>query len=740
MKNLYSFVIIMSITGALLAQGQIILPHPPEEWPPRPLASKPVYLKQVRSEVTIRERVANVKLEQIFYNPSSFRLEGEYLFPVPSGAQIYDFYLYMNGKKMAGEILDSEEASRIYRDIVRRMKDPALLEYTGGSLFRAKIFPIESRKERKIELSYTQVVSSEAGTHRFTLPIRQSGQGSIETYHLSLTLESDKPLGDIYSPSHDIEVNRQGEQQAEISFEATQLEGTRDFILYYSLSQQAVDATLLAFRPRTDRDGYFMLLASPGIQATRQTEVAKDVIFVIDVSGSMAGEKIEQARDALRYCVNTLRPDDRFEIITFSSGLESFQSRLQPVSEEHVKNARYFINNLRAAGGTNIDRALQQAFALKSQPDDRPTSLVFLTDGLPTEGETDIGRILRHVRESGKNFIRVFSFGVGYDVNTFLLDKLSQESRGSVNYVKPGENIERQVSALFAKISSPVLTDTQIDFGDLEVYDVYPQEVPDIFKGQRTMLFGRYRAAGENEFTLSGRQGESRRQFRYTISLPERELENDFIAQLWANRKVDHLLTQIRFHGESDELVESVRELGKEYGIVTPYTSYLVREEEKELTEIHRDLQSGAAAIDLMRMENLRKARESRAHIDEENVGSSVFFEALGAVAAPSESSVGKSAVMASRLRKKMATTDKDMNMLLTVKRVAGKTLYLRNGIWIEHELKTEAKADLTLSFLSDAYFDFAKLHPELNRILALGNQILFEWNGKIIKVVQDGN
>ncbi|NIV73036.1 VWA domain-containing protein, partial [Candidatus Saccharibacteria bacterium] len=176
-----------------------------------------------------------------------------------------------------------------------------------------------------------------------------------------------------------------------------------------------------------------------------------------------------------------------------------------------------------AVGGTNIDAALKQALQLKAAADNRPTSIVFLTDGLPTEGETEIGQILQNVKEVEKDFIRIFTFGVGYDVNTFLLDKLAQDHHGSTNYVKPGENIEREVSTFFAKISSPVLTNPQLDFGQSGIHDVYPQDLPDIFQGQRVTVLGRYRNPGDAVIKLSGKQGERMNHFEYKVSFDRRE-------------------------------------------------------------------------------------------------------------------------------------------------------------------------------------------------------------------------
>lgn len=732
MKAIQIILLLLVWSTVLFAQGRIIISQPPEEGFPH---QHPVYLKSVNASVQLKQQAGSVRLEQEFFNQSNRRLEGEYIFALPHEAQIDEFHLYIDGKRTQGQALDSKEAYQTYEDIVRSMRDPALLEFAGHGLFRARIFPIEPKKERKIELSFAQMTAYDNAAYRFTLPIRQSGQGSIEKFYLAIDLQTEAPLADIYSPSHEIEISRIDEKNAKITMEASHLEGDKDFILYYTVANLDVNATLLTFRPRSDRDGYFIFLATPKYEIADRSYVPKDVIFVIDVSGSMGGEKIEQAREALRYCVNTLKPQDRFEIISFSSSVQNFQGSLKNAGKDEIQNALYFIDNLSAVGGTNIDAALKQALQLKDARDDRPTSIVFLTDGLPTEGQTSVTQILQNVKGAGEDSHRIFTFGVGYDVNTFLLDKLAQDHHGSANYVKPGENIEREVSSFFAKISSPVLTDPQVDFGQPGIYDVYPQQLPDIFQGQRVMVLGRYRNPGDALIKLSGKQGDKVRRFEYRVNFDRREADNEFIAKLWANRKVAHLLSQIRFNGENSELVESIKNLGKEYGIVTPYTSYLVTEQEKELAAAQDDVQRGAAGSGVYRLHSAQRARDVRAEMDEESIGSEMMFQAFSAQPQAAPQSSGKEAVMASRAMKKIAAGEKEMNMLLTIKRIGDRTFQLKNGVWIESGIDENAKPDRQLAFLSDAYFSLSRSVPELRPILALGEQVMFKWQGEIYKI-----
>ncbi len=725
------FLILLGVT--VFAQGRIVISDRPDL-----IQNKPVYLKSVDATIDLKQGIGNIRLEQTFHNPSPRQLEGEYLFALPGNAQVHDFHLYINGKKTHGEILGSKEATDIYEGIVRKLRDPALLEYVGHRLFKARIFPITPNSDRKIELSYAQVISYNSGTFRFSLPIRQSGQGIIETYHLTINLETEAPLANIYSPSHEIDVTREGGNKARITFEANHLQADKDFLLYYNLADQDVNATVLTFRPRSDRDGYFMLLAAPAYDVTKNKPVPKDIIFVVDVSGSMAGEKIKQAREALRYCVNSLHSEDRFEIIRFSSSIENFQNSLKKAGKDEKENALYFIDNLRSAGGTNIDGALKQALSLKNKSDGRPTSIVFMTDGLPTEGETDINRILQNVKNEQKGYIRIFNFGVGYDVNTYLLDKLSDDSHGSANYVKPGENIEREVSEFFAKNSNPVLTNPKLDFGNLKIYDVYPQKLSDIFQGQRVSAIGRYRSPGNSSIALTGQQGDKTRRFEYTTTFERRETDNEFIATLWANRKVAHLLTQIRFNGENSELVETIKNLGIEFGIVTPYTSYLVTEQENELMALEQNIFDSPFNAPAIRLQSAKKAREALSAEDEEGVGTQVFLKTLSAPPLADSKSTGRGAVLSSRLKRQIAASDKEMNMILTIQKIGEKTFHLKNGVWIESDFDLKNRAAIIVKFLSKEYFALSRKDSQLRRILALGEQVMFKWQNKIYNVTNN--
>lgn len=731
MKAAQSILICLVMILSGVGQGRIIISSP-DVVPIEPQ----IYLNSVDAKVELKSGVGNITLTQIFHNQSAVSLEGNYLYSLPPEAQVHDFSLFMDGKRIRGRILDSKEAFKVYTDIVRKMRDPALLEYATYGLLRTHIFPIAPHQDRKIDLSYTQLLKFEAGTYCFMLPVTQSGESNIENFHLVIHLETEAPIANIYSPTHEISVSREGNNRARISVEQTHLEGNKNFKLYYSLGSQEINTSVMCFRPRTDQDGYFVLFASPRFDSQYVQSIPQDVIFIIDVSGSMQGEKIEQAKGALKFCVNALKNKDRFEIISFSSSTHNFSGALDFARPEQKENAHYYIDKLEASGGTNIDDALQRATQLKKLSDKRLTSIVFLTDGLPTEGETDVATILRNVNNNNKSELRIFCFGVGYDVNTFLLDKMGKENHGSTNYIKPGENLERGVSAFFSKISKPVLTNPKLNFNMAGIYDIYPQKLPDIFKDERIAIFGRYRNAGQAKLILEGNQAGTMKKFEYSFELVNRNRENEFISNLWANRKVDHLLEQIRFNGENAELVESIKKLGLKFGIITPYTSFLVTEEKKELAYVDHQVLQGNSSITTKRLQSTRSLREEKAGEDEESIGSSAFYDALLSAPMPAAKSSGKGAVMASRIRKKIASNNKVTDMVMTIRRAAGKTFVLKKGIWSELGIEDNNISRTTIQVFSDEYFQLSRKYPEIGSILALGEQIIFNWEGKNYEII----
>jgi len=491
---------LLLLAQSALADG-IVIPDPIEPIPPDHIVVPFLPIKYHRVQVEIDNQVAQVEIDQVFLNDGDFELEGTYIFPLPEDAAISDFAMYVDGERLEGRILDKEKARAIYEDIVRRRQDPALLEYVGRNMFQAQVFPIPAHSERRIQIAYSQVLSQDSGLVRFVYPLNTEkfSPRPLEEVTISVDVRSEAPIKAVYSPSHDIAISRLSETHVTASYEASDVTPSTDFELFYSLSSEDIGASLTTYR-QGDEDGFFLLLVAPKADFGQQGVVAKDVMVVVDVSGSMAGGKLAQAQEAVEFILEHLNPDDRFNILAFSTSVDLYASTLQSASR--ADDAEDFVRGLTAMGGTNINDALLQA--LEKLPGERPEIIIFLTDGLPTVGVEEAGPIIANVREAAGPTVRLFAFGVGDDVNTVLLDSIAQENRGTSDYVRPGEDIAQVVSGFYEKVSTPVLTDIRLDFEDITVLDVYAQPLPDLFAGSQLVVVGRYRGEGTVTLGLSG--------------------------------------------------------------------------------------------------------------------------------------------------------------------------------------------------------------------------------------------
>jgi Ca-activated chloride channel family protein len=539
----------------------------------------PLALKHQRVTIDVTGGAAVTKVEQVFVNSTSRMLEATYLFPTPEGAVITDFRLMMNGKMVRGEVLARDKAEQIYTDIVRRMKDPGLLDWMKPNLLRARIFPVPANGEQKVEITYGQALPFLDGTYKLTYPLKTPNQAlrTLQDFTLTVNLDHPQPLKTIYSPSHRVSIGRKGETKAIIGFEGESVTLDSDFTLYFGVSKKDVGLNVLTHRVPGE-PGYFMLMAAPKAVFDTDEIQGKAVTFVLDTSGSMSGVKIEHAKKALLWTLDRLGSDDRFNVVRFSSDVEELSSDLLVASKANVAKAKAFVAGFEAAGGTAIDEAL--ATALKAKVRGTRHMVVFLTDGRPTIGETDPAKILAGAARANGDKARIFPFGIGDEINTHLLDRLAQAHGGTSAYVKPNEAIETHVAAFYNQVAFPVLTDLKLDMAGAKPFAMLPGALTDLFRGSQLVIVGRYRTAGEHLVRLEGHMGDAARRFDYEARFPADNRDNAFVAKIWAHRQVGFLLDQVRLSGETAELKAEIVQLATRYGIVTPYTSYLVVEDE----------------------------------------------------------------------------------------------------------------------------------------------------------------
>jgi Ca-activated chloride channel family protein len=701
-------VVILAVVGLLVANvapvaaDGVVIPNLP--------GVNYLTVKYHRVTVAIVDQVATTRIDQVFVNDSGAVVEGTYFFPLPEEAAISEFTMWVNGERVEGKVLTREEARRIYDDIVRRQRDPALLEYVGHDLFQASIFPIGPGEERRVELEYSQVLAVDEGLVRYVYPLstEKFSPQPLQDASISVSITSKDPIKAIYSPSHPVAIDREDDYRARVGWEDNDVKPDKDFSLYYSVSQDDLSVNLLSFKERDGDDGFFMLLVAPKVSVEEGQVVAKDVILVLDTSGSMEGEKLEQAQDALVYVLDHLNAEDRFNIVQFSTGVEVFAESLRPADE--ARDGIRFVRDLRAEGGTNIERAMQEALqvAAASERAERPAIVIFLTDGLPTEGEVEPDVILDSVKDAARPNTRIFTFGVGDDVNTFLLDTMARELRGTSAYVRPGERIDEQVSSFYAKVSVPVLADIDLEFEGVRITDTYPYPLPDLFAGTQLVLVGRYQDAGPATVTLLGTVNGQTQRFTYQdLTFRERGGE-EFIAPLWATRKIGYLLNEVRLHGESEELIQEIVNLSIRYGIITPYTSYLVQEPDQALSEEGRQ---GMAEETYRAMETATPAPATGAEAVRDSVAQSEMEKAQ-APGAPA----GEYAEQ--------------------VRTVGDRAFVLRDGVWTDTTFDPTRMTTTQLAFGSDAFFELLTQHPEAGRYFALGERVIVVIEGTAYETV----
>src|SRR5437667_3941128 len=598
----------LSVNRALALTSALLLPIAPrafaQGWvePIRPLPRGAIEKLRSAVQVAVAGRVARVTVEEWFRNAGPVMDEGSYLYPLPGEAVFSDFSLWQGDRELKGEPMDAAQARAIYEEIVRRKRDPALIELAGHGLLRARVFPIGPGETRKITLRYTQMLDRVGDAWRFRYTAG-TGASAAASSSFRMHVDSAARFGDPYSPTHRLSTNR-SDNRIELTLADTTPRG--DLELFLPLARNLVGMSLITSQPLGE-DGFFMLLLAPGRAET--AAVRRDLVAVLDVSGSMSGDKLDQAKTALVQLLGTLRSGDRFRVVTFGSGVRRYTAGWTDVSADNVRAAQEWVRRLDTDGGTNIAGALTEAFA-EPPAEGGLGVVVFLTDGMATVGETNPERIADQA-ERGRGPFRVFAFGIGYDVNTYLLDRLTERARGVTEYVQPGGDIEQAAGWLAARVASPVLTDLAVRADGVELYDLQPQRLPDLFAGDELVVFGRYRGAvnGERSLTVTGRRNGREERFTTAARFDAEPSGVGYLQQLWAARKAGALSREIRLHGPNPEIVSELKRLALRYGILTEYTSYLVQEPgvvaqrpDVNLRMAPRD-QAGAAAVQRSRAE-----------------------------------------------------------------------------------------------------------------------------------------
>lgn len=762
-------------------------PHPPLP-PPRPFPINAVTVKSITVNATVRDGVAETEVSHIFQNRSGVAQEGDFVFPIPDGATVSSFAMYDGETKLDAKLLDKEEATATYEEIVRRRRDPALLTYQGRAALRARVFPIQPNGERRLTLKLVTVLPREGNAKKYawTLvgPYLPSNQRP-ESVSVRVTFDGKQTIGSVYSPTHEVRLRRDSESKVVASWEMNKddsLGENPEFDLYatagkggsVALSSLAYNASLpqvASVSGGMRQSGYFLVVASPTIseKEVNNAALSRRVVMVMDRSGSMQGKKIEQAKSALRFALGKLRPQDAFNLVTFSDRVETFAPEPVAASPDNRKRAEAFVDDIVADGGTNINEAMKTGLAMFPEKSSGNT-LLFFTDGLPTVGERSQERITKNAVEVNSKKARTFVFGVGYDVDVPFLDQLSLELRGDADYVRPDEDIEVKTSQFVAKTNAPVLENLKLALTGTKTGEIYPKPdaLPDLFAGSQLILVGRYTGEGAIKLTLTGEANGKPQSFALNASFPAVDTGADFLPRLWASRKIGYLMDEVRLRPEGDvkkEIIEQIITLSREYGILTPYTAMFVPEPGTETAArgLGATTRSAGppAAIPDSSVLDAASTNRSAGGFGGGGIGGGGGFSGGGfgggvpATPAPRQGEAAVNASQGARSQKGQVVVGnasvyknkagverkKDEDRARRIRNVSSRTFYQAGTLWTDVTYDPKKQKEVVkVKLYSAAYFDLTRRNADFARWASLGDSVLIAANStQAVQFCEDG-
>ncbi len=660
-----------------------------------------------RATLTLDGRVLRYEVTETFVNRGTAIGETEFLLPLPRQAAFEDLALSINGEMVTGETMGADRARAIYEEIVRRQRDPALVEWMGQGLLRTRIFPIAPGETKTVVVRFRAVATREGDALRidYRPPMRTGDDGARST--LEVRYAGQGEFGRAFSPTHDLTDDTQG------SLRVARVERARGVVtvLVPVRASRGASVHVLAHAERGE-DGFAMITIAP--PPPSRTVTPRDITFVLDVSGSMSGAKLEQAKAAGRALLASLMPTDRFRVIAFSTDVREFRESWSAATQPNIRAAQAYLAALTASGSTNISGALETALGSAAGAERLPL-ILFLTDGAPTVGERQPDRIAA-LAERLRGRQRVFTFGVGTDVNAALLEQLALSGRGTAQFVRPEEDVERAVSVVAQRLTSPVATDLRVRVDGVRMDRMQPTGTLDLFAGQELTIFARYRGGRRDaRVTVEGTSADGPVRWTTTADLPERAEDNAFVARLWAVQRVGWLSAERRRNGPTSELDDELRALGQRFGIPTELTSYLV-------------VEPGLQGVGGMR--------------DARNLPTSLNSVTVTGLAAPAAERVRsfEAAKTAADQRQVQTMAQLDQSQRvdgLTQQFVQGRIFTQRDGQWQDaRQEQQSATRVVTVRAYSEAYFALLQRLPALKDVFALGEKVSVQ--GRAVRLVLD--
>jgi len=696
--------------------------------------TRAIRITEVEALINIVENTATTTLEIRLENQTSHRQEAELLFPVPDGAVIKGFaYDGPNGESITAQVLEREQARQIYRNLVSRIKDPALVEFVGFNLIQSSVFPVEPRGKQRVRLTYEHLLVREGNRIDYVLPRSESLQYKVP-WKITAHATSKVPICTVYSPTHKVYTHREDNNTVSIKMDHKALTAPGPLRVSILLESDAMAASFFAYPNAKANGGYFLLLAGlPDLDAAEIQSIQREVTLVIDRSGSMRNEKMDQVKEAALQVIAGLKEGEAFNIILYSNSVETFSQAPVIKNHETAAAARQYIESIHVAGGTNIHDALSRALAQKPTRGMLPLVL-FLTDGLPTVGQTSETAIRNLVVSNNPHERRVFTFGVGLDVNAHLLEKIADLSRAKPAFVLPHEDVEATIGRVFDQLSGPVLTDTRLTVQTTtgapalgRTQDLLPAVLPDLYKGDQWVLLGQYLGKRPLHFVVSGQCRGKAQEFVFKFNPKTATPKNGFVSRLWASRKIAELVDLIRQLGSETsvtsqdprvkELTDDIIRLSTEFGILTEYTAFLAREGTDLTDRAHIFNEAG------------RRLEDRAMRLRSQAPG---VVQSLNNTAMKTQTELNYSNAW---LNDAMQTEH-----TIAIQQINDLAFYNRAGRWIDSRLTQDAahqKPDEIIEFGSPAYMTLAETLARQGRqaSLAFDTDVLLWIDGKRILV-----
>ncbi len=567
-------------------------------------------LKHTEVKAEISGFLSRVVVKQEFENPFKDKIEAVYTFPLPQAAAVDDMTMRVGDRTVRGRILRKEEAQAVYDAARNNGQVASLLDQERPNIFTQSVANILPGEKVTIEISYVETLKYEDGAYEFVFPTvvgprynpgapvgKQGGGFSPDTTQvpdasritpqvapagtraghdisIEVSLDAGVPLDEIKATSHEVEIEKQADRRARISLKRRDTIPNKDFVLRYEVAGKKVEDALLTHR--AGKGGFFTFILQPPDRVTAADVMPKELVFVIDTSGSMQGFPLDKAKEMMKLALDNLYPQDTFNLITFSGDTHILFPKPVLATKENLDKAQKFLETREGGGGTEMMKAIKAAL----DPSDAQAHVrivSFITDGYVGNDMEIIGEVQKHPNA------RVFSFGIGSSVNRFLLDKMAEEGRGEVEYVSLTDDGSAAARRFHERVRNPLLTDISIDWSGLPVADVFPKRIPDLFSAKPVILTGRYTGSGKGTIKLKGMMSGREYVREIAVDLPETESRHDVLATLWARTRIADLMSQdwsgIQQGTAKPEVKETITQLGLEYRLMTQFTSFVAVEE-----------------------------------------------------------------------------------------------------------------------------------------------------------------